>query len=119
VDDIARLNGIDPHWMNAAPSSLVDLGLPDGFMGRTERRVYGGLILHLATRTDQIALKLYAAVDQGPDSKHVADLKLLTPTADELLRSARWARQHDPSSGFREILLEVLEHFGVSHGGSI
>lgn len=119
VDDVARLNNIDPHWMNAAPSSLMDQGLPPGFMERAERRQYGGLVLHLATRVDQIALKLYAAVDQGPDSKHVADLILLAPTSEELRLAARWTRLHDPSPGFHAILLAVLEHFGVSHDGDI
>lgn len=119
VDDVARLRGIDPHWMNAAPSSLVDLGLPEGLMGRAERRVYGGLTIHLATRVDQIAFKLYAAVDQGPDSKHVDDLNLLAPTGQELQSPARWARTHDPSPGFREILVQVLAHFGVDDDGSI
>lgn len=119
IADVARLKGIDPHWMNAAPSNLVDLGLPDGLMRRAERRVYGGLTLHLATRIDQIAFKLYAAVDQGPDSKHVDDLRLLAPTKPEFLDAARWTRTHDPSSGFREILLQVLAHFGVDDDGSV
>lgn len=119
VADVAELKGIDPHWMNAAPSSLVDLGLPEGFMQRADRRVYGGLTLHLATRLDQIAFKLYAAVDQGPDSKHVDDLTLLAPTNAELLNAAKWARTHDPSLGFREILVHVLAHFGVDDDGSV
>jgi len=119
VDDVARLKGIDPHWMNAAPSSLVDLGLPEGFMQRTDRRAYGALTLYLATRVDQIAFKLYAAVDQGPDSKHVDDLRLLAPTSAELLDAARWTRTHDPSPGFREILVQVLAHFGVDDDGRL
>jgi hypothetical protein len=88
-------------------------------MQRTDRRVYGGLTLYLATRVDQIAFKLYAAVDQGPDSKHVDDLKLLAPTNAELLYAARWTRTHDPSPGFREILVQVLAHFGVDDDGRL
>jgi hypothetical protein len=105
--------------MNAAPSSLLDHGLPNGFMARAERRQYGGLVLHLASRVDQVAFKLYAAIDQGPDSKHVADLRLLSPTPSELRDAARWTRRHDPSDGFRDILLQVLEYFGVSTDGSL
>ncbi|MCC6812238.1 MAG: hypothetical protein IT381_32755 [Deltaproteobacteria bacterium] len=118
IDDVARLNGLDSHWMNAAPSSLVDLGLPSGFMSRAIRRQHGALVLHLASREDQIAFKLYAAVDQGPDSKHVADLNALAPTGAELLVSARWAVTHDVSSGFREQLVQALSHFGVDDDGS-
>jgi hypothetical protein len=73
----------------------------------------------VSSSTDQIALKLYAAVDQGPDSKHVADLRVLAPTPDELLAAAGWARRHDPSETFREILLEVLEQFGVANVGEL
>jgi hypothetical protein len=118
VEDIAALNNLDPKWMNGGPTELLDHGLPPGFMSRTERREYNGLILHLASRVDQIAFKLYAAVDQGPDSKHVADLVLLSPTPAELLNAARWTRQHDPSDVFRSILLQVLAHFGVNDDGS-
>ena len=118
VEDVARLYRLDPHWLNAAPTSLIDLGLPDGFMERAERREYGGLVLRLASRRDQIALKLYAAVDQGPDSKHVADLHALTPTAAELLDAARWSRRHDPSDAFRQVIVQALAHFGVVDDGS-
>lgn len=119
VEDVARLRGIDPHWMNAAPSGLMDQGLPAGFMARTERRIYGSLTLHLASRVDQVAFKLYAAVDQGPGSKHVSDLQMLAPTRAELLDAARWARTHDPSDGFRSMLLQVLALFGAENDGSL
>lgn len=68
---------------------------------------------HLLGRRDLIALKLYAAVDQGPDSKHVTDLRALGPTSEELLAAARWTRMHDPSEGFRTHLVQALAYFGV------
>lgn len=92
----------------------MDLGLPVGFSGRLETRRYGGLTLHLASRRDQIAFKLYAAVDQGPGSKHVEDLRALAPTPEELVHAARWARTHDPSEGFRSELRAALRHFGIA-----
>jgi len=52
-------------------------------------------------------------VDQGPRSKHAADLRALSPTADELLFAARWTLTQDASPGFRRVLLEALELFGV------
>ena len=120
VEDVARLRGLDEHWINAAPSSLLNQGLPEGFMARAQRRDYGGLILHLASRVDQIAFKLYAAVDQGPLSKHAADLQRLEPTAGELLEAAARTRIQDPSYGFQSLLVEVLAHFGVQEeGGSL
>jgi len=62
---------------------------------------------------DQIFFKLFAAVDQGPRSKHVADLRKLEPTKDELRAASRWARGHDPSPGFHEMSRQALALFGV------
>jgi hypothetical protein len=68
-----------------------------------------------ASREDQIHFKLYAVVDQGP-GRHLADLEALAPIESELVQAARWTRTHDTSEGFREMLLKVLDHFGVSDG---
>lgn len=119
VADVARVLGLRGDWLNPGPASLLDLGLPEGFAQRLETRRYGGLTLHLASRLDHIALKLYAAVDQGPDSKHAADLLALAPSPDELLGAARWARMHDPSEAFRSQLLQALRHFGAEPDGTV
>jgi hypothetical protein len=114
VEDTARRFGLTEDWLNAKPSSLLDLGLPAGFSERLETRRYGGLTLGVAGRGDQIAFKLYAAVDQGPASKHVDDLWALAPTRDELIGAARWTRTHDPSEGFQGELRKALRHFGIT-----
>lgn len=101
-------------WLNAAPARLLDFGLPEGFVGRLERRDYGpALTVWLASRFDQIHFKLYALVDQAPGSKHDFDLRALEPTEDELLAAARWTSTHDPSDGFRQELLRALAYLGV------
>lgn len=105
--------GIGAEWLNAAPTALLDFGLPEGFAQRAEIRDFGSLVLHLASRTDQICLKLYAAVDQGPTSKHVDDLRAMVPAADELRIAARWAQTHDPSPAFRDELRGALRMLGV------
>ncbi len=46
-------------------------------------------------------------------AEHLADLRALRPTQDELLEAARWSCTHDPSEGYRVVLVDVLEHFGV------
>jgi hypothetical protein len=71
--------------------------------------------LHVAGRLDQIHLKLYASIDQGPQSKHFADLRRLEPTPEELLLSARWARTHDPSPAFKNELEAALQELGVQN----
>jgi hypothetical protein len=68
VRDVGAATGIAPDWLNPGPASLLDLGLPAGFEQRASIRRFGGLILHVASREDQICFKLYATVDQGPGS---------------------------------------------------
>lgn len=109
----ARVMGIREDWINTGPAGLLDFGLPAGFASRTVERRYGGLVVHLAGRRDQVFLKLYAAVDQGPSSKHFQDLAALGTTREELLDAARWTLTHDPSPGFRSELLKALASLGV------
>ena len=113
---VARDFGLPDDWLNPGPTSLLDLGLPDGLYERAQHRVYGlGLEVLFASRVDQIHLKLYATVDQGA-GKHLDDLEALHPTEQELLDAARWSRTHDPSEGYRSVLARVLAHFGVNDG---
>jgi hypothetical protein len=114
-DRVARDFGLAEDWINAGPTGLLDLGLPDGFLGRVETRSFGdGLTVHFASRLDQIHFKLYALVDQGA-GRHEQDLRALEATTEELLQAARWTRTHDPSAGFREMLVEALRYLGVEH----
>lgn len=113
VADVARVLDLPANWMNGGPTSLLRFGLPEGFVGRLERRVYGGLGLSLASRYDQIHFKLFAAADDRPRGKHHVDLQRLQPTRDELLAAARWTKTHDPSEGFALMLAGVLAAFGV------
>lgn len=114
ITDVATLLDISESWMNPGPASPLDLGLPEGALQRSIRREWAGLALRLAAREDQICFKLYAAVDQGPDSKHFEDLIMLGPSGDELLVAAKWARTHDPSAGFRDQLVRALRDLGAA-----
>jgi len=116
IEDTAALLRLPSAWFNAGPRSLIEFGLPDGILRRARRREWGGLTLHIADRHDQIFFKLYAAIDQGPRSKHVEDLRKLEPTADELHSAAAWARTHDPSEGFLHELNSALRSLGVDDG---
>jgi hypothetical protein len=112
-DRVAHDFSLSPDWLNAGPSSLLDLGLPAGFVERLVSREFGpALAVYFASRLDQIHFKLYALVDQGP-GKHEEDLRALTPTADELQEAVRWTRTQDPSEGFEQTLRRVLSHLGV------
>jgi hypothetical protein len=116
--DVGIAAGVGQTWLNAGPAGLMDLGLPAGFDERAEVKRFGGLTLHIASRFDQICFKLYAAVDQAPASKHLDDLRLLEPTADELVVAARWSMTHDPSEGYRGQLLALLQILGVPDADS-
>jgi hypothetical protein len=113
VLDVARTYGLPNDWVNLGPESLLDLGLPDGFVERLERRDYRGLVTWLAGRFDMVCFKLYAAVDQGLRSRHLQDLRELRPDRSELLSAARRTISHDPSPAYRSLLVDALGQLGV------
>lgn len=113
--EVGAALGLGDKWLNPGPTDLLDFGLPDGFQERVETLKFDGLTVQLAGRFDQICFKLYAAVDQGSRSKHFADLQQLGATSDELVRAAKWAREHDPSEGFHSQLVEALRLLGVEN----
>lgn len=112
---VARDFDLDEGWLNGGPTSLLDFGLPKGFLERLDGRSYGeALTVHFASRYDQIHFKLYAMVDEGGPGKHEQDLRALAPSEAELLAAAHWSRTHDASEAYRETLLQALRHLGVS-----
>ena len=114
ADRVARDYTLTDDWLNAGPTDLLRWGLPSGFADRLVTRQYGSaLTVHFAARYDLLHLKLYAMVDQG-SGRHEADLRAIAPSAEELIAAARWTRTHDPSEGFRSVLIRVLEHLGIS-----
>ena len=92
--------GLEPVWLNLGPVSLLDAGLPEGFLARCRIETFGGLRVHFAGRYDLIHMKLFAAADQGPTSKHMSDLLALGPTSDELDAAREWCRTQDVSMPF-------------------
>lgn len=113
-DRVGQDFGLPVDWLNPGPTDLLRFGLPEGFLSRVKTRTYGpALTIRYAGRFDQIHFKLYAMVDQGA-GRHEADLRALDPTADELVAAGRWTRTHDPSEDFRQELVAVLAHLGVT-----
>jgi len=109
---VARDFNLPDDWLNPGPTSALDFGLPEGLLERVVTRQFGTkLIVHFLGRYDQICFKVYAATDQGP-GKHLDDLLLLKPTADEIEQAARWSMSHDSSEGYRQSLRDLLEHIG-------
>ena len=111
ASSVADALGLEPEWLNPGPADLLDFGLPEGFEKRLTARTYGPrLTVLLPSRADLIFLKTYAAADAGP-GRHTEDLHALRPSCEELLAGARWARSHDPSPPFRELLAALLRYF--------
>jgi hypothetical protein len=114
---VARDFKLEPNWLNAGPTSLLDLGLPAGFDTRTVTRDYGiALRVSFAARIDQVSLKLYAAADRRAP-RDFADLRDLEPTESELHAAARWARTHNMPGQFDDALARTLEALGIEDAG--
>lgn len=102
---------LDENWLNAGPTSALDLGLPNGMLERSHSFDYGrSLRVRFISRVDQIHFKIYAAADRA--GKHYHDLVGLNPTAEELELAARWSMTHDVSEPYREELKNVLRAMG-------
>lgn len=118
VKEIAAVGAaldIGEAWVNAGPASLFDAGLPVGFEERLTIKKYENLVVYIAGRLDQICFKLYAAVDQGPKSKHFADLKQLSPSQDELVFAKKWCLTQDVSPEFAILMQQALNALGLSN----
>lgn len=120
VADVASLRQIAADWLNSAPADLFRLGMPAGYAARLDITRFGALTVHSVGRYDQICFKLQAWVDRYPGGdKHLADLRLLEPTNDELVAAAKWSRTHDPSEGFLMGVLGALRLLDVEEPGDI
>lgn len=109
AEEVGKALDLGKDWLNVGPASLLEMGLPQGFIERLHIRKYKGLTLYLADRFDQICFKLYASVDQGPQSKHFADLQALFPTLDELRQAKNWCITQDVSTHFEKDINQVIE----------
>lgn len=113
IGEVGMALEIGESWINGDPTLLLEAGLPEGFEKRLTVRKYEGLTIHFAGRFDHICFKLYAAIDQGPTSKHFVDLKQLNPTYNELLQAKKWCLTQDVSLEFSQTLKQVLSVLGV------
>ena len=115
IGEVATLMSLPEYWLNYGPSrdsgGLFQTGLPEGLLGRAHRKDFGShLIAYFIDRIDQIHFKVFAAADTL--GVHVDDLILLDPSPREMENAARWCLTHDPSEGFRMILISMYEQLG-------
>ena len=114
IRQVAADFGLPVDWMNAEIGRMWDQGLPPWIAEDVSWHDYGGLQLGVAGRRTLVALKLWAAVDQGPRSVHAQDLLSLAPSDEELEDAARWVGEQDAAPEFgvqlRQAMAYVSDH---------
>lgn len=110
VHKVARDFGLANDWLNGAISAQLPHGVPPALIEELTWRRFGGLHIGLAGRRALIALKLFAAADQGPRSKHASDLQALAPTREEWAEAAAWVKAQDRAPEFPGIVDGVVQH---------
>lgn len=110
VTTVARDFDLESDWLNSVIGAQLELGVPPKLLEDAHWRTFGGLNVGFAGRRTLIALKLYAAADNEPGSKHVQDLVCLAPSTDEWADARAWVVQQDASTAFHSIVDEVIDH---------
>jgi len=110
VRTVARDFGLPSDWMNTDIGAQWELSPPPHLEEDLTWREYGGLRVGLAGRRTLIALKLFAAVDQGPESVHYQDLVALEPTDEEWEEAAEWVGAQDVSPVFANMINQAIRH---------
>lgn len=115
-----KQTGWNADWLNTAVSFLMPDDLPPGFFERTVVHEFGGLILHVPSRTDLGALKVLAATrsSRGSDrQKDIQDLVRLAPRGEDLAAALRWVATRRPAEDFWSVratsLLDDLAAAGM------
>lgn len=111
IRTVARDLELDEDWMNAVAGRQWSQGLPPGIPDDLDWRTYGhGLEVGLAGRRSLIALKLFAAVDQGPQSVHMQDLLELDPSDGEMADARDWVLTQDAGERWPDLVQEATNH---------
>lgn len=112
IDEVARTEDLPPHWINASVAASFGIIVPEGFVGRARRMDFGGLVLHVAGRSDLIKLKLLAVGNRrgAASDRHLDDLRRARPTRDEVQEAAEWVRsQRTDAAAFEDRLRATIE----------
>jgi hypothetical protein len=97
AEDVADLHGLNKDWLNAGAVGVLRGRLPSGYEQRLRARSYGNLVVGVLGRSDLLGLKVLAASDEGPDSRHTHDVRAMKPTGEELEAAFTWARAQKPA----------------------
>lgn len=108
AEDVAEMLGLDEDWLNAGAAAVLADRLPAGYQERLRTEQFGNLTVSVLGRQDLIRLKLYAAADEGPGSRHVRDLIQIGLTRQELDDARGWVESLYPGAGPVVELVDVV-----------
>ncbi len=100
-------------WLNDSALAIHGLGLPAGIVKRAHQLEFGPcLAVYVIGRQDQVALKLYAALDRQKGRRHLQDLDTIAPTPAEMEFAVHWLLNRKTSPEFRRAIRKIAEALG-------
>ena len=117
IERVAREFNLPRDWMNTVIDNQWRFGLPDVLYHDISWRDFGPLAVGMVGRKGLIPLKLFASIDQGPQSKHWQDLIVLQPTEIELAQAVDWVKTQDESDYFKQFVDQASEKLRIELGG--
>lgn len=104
---------LDDDWLNDSALAVHRLGLPPGILKRAKKHEFGPcLAVYVIGRQDQVALKLYAALDRQKGQRHFRDLETIKPTIREMETAIRWLLDRKASPEFRQAVAKISKSLG-------
>ena len=110
--------GLSDDWFNGSASRLLERGVPAGTLERSlpHRRTFGPcLTVRFLDRRDQVALKLFAAMDPFDGIRHLKDLEEISPEEAEIFHALEWMEEWESSVAFRTKLNEIVTGLGFDN----
>jgi hypothetical protein len=110
--------GLADDWFNGSASRLLERGVPAGTLERSfaHRRTFGPcLTVRFLDRRDQVALKLFAAMDPVDGIRHLKDLEEISPESEEISHALEWMEEWESSISFRRKLKEIVTGLGFEN----
>lgn len=100
-------------WLNDSALAVHHVGLPAGILKRAHRWEFGPCLrVYVIGRQDQVALKLYAALDRQKGQRHFRDLDTIGATPTEMEFAVHWLLDRKTSPEFRKAIRKISETLG-------